>query len=1192
MISLMVRTLILFFVSSTFLFGQATLKCLQTFETENTYKFSVQLPEVISETIIESDEDFLKFSIEAFGVTSIIGQPQLPQLTFNLIIDQNTLPKVLSIEEKSTVEKTLSAKVFPFQAPWPKNLPKEEREFTIDRDYYSSKGNEAQALIEISDPFIIRGVAAVRITFYPFRYNPSANKLTIVESFEIEIETSTTSGKDLFVDRNYHEIFNNSFVNYKGNLKLNGNNYLIITDPQFESDLAGFAAHKSSKGYNVSLVNTNITGTTTTAIKAYIQNLYDNVATRPAYVLLVGDVGDIPGWTGNGAGSPNTDLHYAMLDGTDYYADLSIGRFSVINSTQLANIIAKTIFMENNIGSLEKNNVFMASTDNSYITEGTHNFVIDSYFEPDGYNNLKLYTDTYNATTQQLINALNDNKVFAIYSGHGGTTSWADGPPLSQSQVNGLTNNVFPFVYSFACITGQYEYSECFGETWIRTDNGGSAFYGSSVNSYWDEDDILERRIFQAMFVDEVTQITPMFDLGKIYLVNYYGSMTSTMIRYMEMYNLMGDPSLDTKKALPIIQHTPLANTEDLDGPYRVEAAIFPTADPLDPAEIKVFYGRNSAPINSIVMTQVPDRSNDYYADIPGNGNPATFNYYISAGDVEGNYSYSPGGAPAQYHSFNAEIDITAPVITHTPLEDIAYVYWPSEVTTQVTDNLGISSVKTFFKINDGTVENFDLINQGGDIYSAEFPVDISELNIGDIIHYYIEADDVAINTNTSRLPLTDFYSFEIVDVSGYILVIDDPPSKGELIIDEKGEHSFDNDYKSANEIHSFLLSKNYAVDIEDIAATNSNNWNNYDVVVISSGRNPNPVDNSVFRQAVIDYVADGGKLLIESGEAGYDYRSTKDQSFRDNVLNITDWINDNAGNLHVNHPGHLLCIEPNNMNTILPMNPVYNYYDRDAVICNENAECVFDWTNEVGDPGVIVVDRYVGNNPYSHIIYFAFNLLAITSTDDWQCLLDNSINYLINDGIVPVELTNFSASSFGNSVKLNWTTAAETNNKGFEIERKSEQDWGRIGFIEGSGTKLMPTSYQFIDELKNIKSTKVYYRLKQIDLDGSIKYSDEVEIELLPLTFSLQQNYPNPFNPSTIIEYSLPVKGNVILSIYNILGQKIMQQELKNVEPGYHEFEFDGSSYSSGIYIYSILVNCEGSSNNFSSVKKMMLIK
>ena len=144
---------------------------------------------------------------------------------------------------------------------------------------------------------------------------------------------------------------------------------------------------------------------------------------------------------------------------------------------------------------------------------------------------MKLYTHTYNATTQQLIDALNANQVFAIYSGHGSETSWADGPPLNQSQVSALTNTWYPYVYSFACLTGAFQSSECFAETWIRTAHGGSVFWGSSVTSYWTEDDILEKRLFRAMFPDHLIKTSPMFCQAKIYLVQYFGSITPTMRR-------------------------------------------------------------------------------------------------------------------------------------------------------------------------------------------------------------------------------------------------------------------------------------------------------------------------------------------------------------------------------------------------------------------------------------------------------------------------------------------------------------------------------------------------------------------------------------------------------------------------------------------------------------------------------------
>lgn len=516
------------------------------------YLIDFTLPAFEKINVQAEKNNFTHLFISSYGTVSDTGLPALPLVSFNVVIPASGDIPTIELLHKVTKDEIIENKIFPFQAPWPKNRPIDQRPFTYDKQYYQSNGKEFP-FVQISEPFIINGVKGVNITLYPFNYNPLQNKLTYVQSSVFKIKLK----EDVEVFSNKSSVMNNFlsdiFINYLYVQNRSEMNYLIITAPDYESGLTSFVNHKISIGYNVSVVNTETTGTTTTSIKNYIQQLYNNVSTRPEFVLLVGDVDKIPAFTGSGAGNPTTDLNYALLEGNDYFADVFVGRFSISNSTELQNVINKTIYMENYIGTLAKNNVFMASTDNYSITEGTHNYVINQYFNPAGYNNLKLYTYTYSATTTQLINALNSNKIFAIYSGHGGETSWADGPPLSQSQVRSLTNNVYPYVYSFACVTGSYHISECFGETWIRTTNGGSCFYGSSVNSYWDEDDILEKKLFKAMFEDDLTKVTPMMDKAKIYFVNHYGTSVSsgtTLLRYLEMYNLMGDPSLATKKLL------------------------------------------------------------------------------------------------------------------------------------------------------------------------------------------------------------------------------------------------------------------------------------------------------------------------------------------------------------------------------------------------------------------------------------------------------------------------------------------------------------------------------------------------------------------------------------------------------------------------------------------------------------------
>ncbi|HEX9252414.1 MAG TPA: T9SS type A sorting domain-containing protein, partial [Ignavibacteriaceae bacterium] len=186
----------------------------------------------------------------------------------------------------------------------------------------------------------------------------------------------------------------------------------------------------------------------------------------------------------------------------------------------------------------------------------------------------------------------------------------------------------------------------------------------------------------------------------------------------------------------------------------------------------------------------------------------------------------------------------------------------------------------------------------------------------------------------------------------------------------------------------------------------------------------------------------------------------------------------------------------------------------------------------------------------------------------------------------IPVELTSFSASVVGGSTNLFWTTATELNNLGFDIEKSFDNKiFEKIGFVPGYGTTTESKSYNF--SASNVSSQKTFYRLKQLDFDGTFEYSSSVEVEgLTPTEFSLKQNYPNPFNPSTKIGFTLPYESNVRISIYNLIGQKVSEVVNSKFNAGTHTVIFDASNFSSVIYLYKI------EAGNFTSVKKMQLMK
>ncbi|MCZ7609348.1 MAG: T9SS type A sorting domain-containing protein [Ignavibacterium sp.] len=193
---------------------------------------------------------------------------------------------------------------------------------------------------------------------------------------------------------------------------------------------------------------------------------------------------------------------------------------------------------------------------------------------------------------------------------------------------------------------------------------------------------------------------------------------------------------------------------------------------------------------------------------------------------------------------------------------------------------------------------------------------------------------------------------------------------------------------------------------------------------------------------------------------------------------------------------------------------------------------------------------------------------------------------YIFNGCIVPVELVSFSANQSNQKISLQWITATETNNMGFEIEKSNDKNnWLKIGFVEGKGTTTEKQNYSFIDQ--NISNGVIHYRLKQIDYDGTFEYSPVISVETAaPKDYYLLQNYPNPFNPSTTIKYSLKDDGKVSLKIFNSLGEEV-RTLVNEIKPaGNYEVEFNASELPSGIYIYSI------QAGEFISSKKMILLK
>ena len=193
----------------------------------------------------------------------------------------------------------------------------------------------------------------------------------------------------------------------------------------------------------------------------------------------------------------------------------------------------------------------------------------------------------------------------------------------------------------------------------------------------------------------------------------------------------------------------------------------------------------------------------------------------------------------------------------------------------------------------------------------------------------------------------------------------------------------------------------------------------------------------------------------------------------------------------------------------------------------------------------------------------------------------------------LPVELTSFTSTVNDRDVELNWSTACELNNAGFDIERRTVNDgveWVKIGFVQGNGTTNEPKNYSFED--KKLSTGKYNYRLKQLDYNNKttlFDLSNAIEIGK-PKKFELSQNYPNPFNPITKIDYNLPFNGNVTLNIYDISGREITTLVNNTQEAGFYTVQFNANNFASGTYFYRISAN--NGQENFVMTKRMLFIK
>jgi hypothetical protein len=511
--------------------------------------------------VTRPEGNFTLLNLPQCGASAVIGAPRLPVIRRSLVVPDGVDVRVTWSGTASTntlAALGLAAPLAPLQRPIPK-VPgaRAARAFDWDRAAYANDVFAPATPVTVVEGGRFAGRRLVVLEVAPCAYNPV--QTTLITLARLTVTLTWHGGRAATAPLSPRE------ATLLGQIALNTaapatamaapGRLLIISAPELQPALAPFAEHKAALGWSVDLTNTTV-GVSTNVIRDFVRARYADMTTRPDAVLLVGDVDSVPQFVSREEDYPDTDLYYGCMDeGDDWLPELPVGRFSATNAAQVAAILAKTMAYETTAhGAWTKRAAFIASSDFAAITEATHDWTIAAHMASNGFACDRLYSKTCTATPARVIAAFNDGRLLGIYSGHGKPTNWFD-PPFFQHTVNSLTNyGQYPIICSFACWTGAYgnpAIAECFAETWLRAADAGAVLvWASSVYSYWDEDDALQRALFEALFTEHTwafgaAAMRAKYRYRDMYPVSGPSGATVTTRRYFEMYNIFGDPTLE-----------------------------------------------------------------------------------------------------------------------------------------------------------------------------------------------------------------------------------------------------------------------------------------------------------------------------------------------------------------------------------------------------------------------------------------------------------------------------------------------------------------------------------------------------------------------------------------------------------------------------------------------------------------------
>ena len=449
-----------------------------------------------------------------------------------------------------------------------------------------------------------------------------------------------------------------------------------------------------------------------------------------------------------------------------------------------------------------------------------------------------------------------------------------------------------------------------------------------------------------------------------------------------------------------MILHTPLADTGDLDGPYPVETWVT-HGKPLAESDPVQLYWRWDGSDPWTVVSMSDEGELLWSAEIPGPGHTAVVEYAITAIDSLGVRVWSPQAGLDHPHSFSVAPDDTPPLLVHTPLGDVHLVNWPPTVQVEASDASGIASVNVGWSLNGSSMGNFSLEPQGGDQYEAPFPYPAEAIHVGDTVEYMVTVTDASPNANWTQ---SGPHEFTVLENGAKVLVLVDEvataPEQGKFDADKQALQPCSVSTSLAAETSTLaddLRAAGFLVSEEEAAVSLPQDWDAYDLLVLCTGSNVSPVAAASLRDALRDWIARGGRLLVEGGEIGFDTVVTPgDRAFAGEVLHVRHWISDEGGALGVTAEGadHPLRTQPNVLPSTLDIDEIADYGEQDVVSPDDDAVVIYGTQADSTAAGILVYDD--DTHPASaQIVYWAFAYASLSDRQTAAALAENSASYL-----------------------------------------------------------------------------------------------------------------------------------------------------------------------------------------------------